>query len=119
MNNGSYASTDLECGNVLMSYETMPESCNLLDIDNPGAAPGAHFKYVVGVNPPASAEGFYIVASRNTLDGGTDGAKICLGQGIEIYCEKTPSYGSAWLNDGKLYWNSHPIYQAIIPKGSP
>lgn len=46
-----------------------------LDVPNPGLSPNAHFNY--GITPDARV-GYTIVATRNTLDGGTSTDTITL-----------------------------------------
>lgn len=41
-----------------------------IDIDNPGAEPGAHFSYQIAVT---GANAFTVTATRNTVNGGTSG----------------------------------------------
>lgn len=49
-----------------------------MDVDDPGAEPGAHFTYQVAVT---GANAFTITATRNTVDGGTAGDLVRLSVG--------------------------------------
>lgn len=48
-----------------------------LDLNDPGTSPNAHFSYSIG---SATATGYAITATRNTVDGGTSGDTIVVTQ---------------------------------------
>ena len=85
---------------------------NALDIEDPASSPGAHFTYDVWSGTNFNyLTAYFIVARRNTLDGGAfENQFISFGLGADPIVHMPFGVASMWQFDDKIYWSSSKIY---------
>ena len=113
MNNGSYSNCYL---NKFYKGE------NTLDIEDPGNSPGAHFSYlayqaIVGAAPLPN---YYILATRNTVDGGDGKSGILMGVNMTAsFIEGSNGDKEVFVSFSmtpNIVWDAYDIYKGFVPK---